>query len=160
MKDTKKFFTFLFFLLFFIAVTFITTGCYHPIGGLLSDNTGNYIKAEPLRYLYRLKDDPFRVGDVKLKYFFEGRAKYIDVNKDEVQFGIIEDPSQSFDPSLVKEVSKQEGYPFNSSIKGSKTVVIFYLDMTTDYPIQVVDPEEFPGWSEGGGTAIPPPNWL
>ena len=148
MKGTKIL-TFLLFSLFFIAVVFIT-GCSPPIGGLLIDNNRNYIKAEPQRYVYSLNNDRFMLNHVKLLYVFEGREKYINITDNEVQVGIINDPSNPDDMDSVGI----EGYPFNS--KGIKTVVILYLDMKTDYPIQVVNPEEFPGLPDDGGITIIP----
>lgn len=149
MKGTKKFLTFLLFSIFFIAVAF-TTSCSVPIGGLLIDNNRNYIKAEPQRYVYRKDDDPFKVQHVKLLYVFEGRDKYIDINDNEVIIKIINDPGH---PEEMDSFDKtEEGYPFKS--KGIKTVVILYLDMKTDYPIEVVDPEEFPGLPNDGGVTI------
>ena len=147
MKGTKKFFTFLFFPLFFIAVAF-TSGCSDSIGGLEVDNPRNYIRAAPYKFLYPV-DDYFMVKDVDVIGVFSGRERLININDNDVKIEIT--PPFSREPVPV---DKEKGFQLTSKSKGVNTVVISYLDLVTDYPIQVVAPGEVPGYTGGGGTSI------
>jgi len=139
----KNFFTYLLFTLFFIAVAFIA-GCSEPIGGLEVDNTRNYIRATPHKFLYPV-DAYFMVKDVDVVGVFGGRERLIDINDNDVKIKIT--PPFSNEPILVDD--KEKGVQLKS--KGVNTVVISYRDMVTDYPIQVAAPGDVPGWNGGGG---------
>jgi hypothetical protein len=139
----KKFFTVSFLPLFFIAVAF-TSGCSAPIGGLEVDNTRDYIRAAPRKFLYA-KDTLFKVEDVDVIGVFGGRERLIEIN--EVKIAIT--PPFSRDPVPV---DKEKGLPLEN--KGVNTVVISYLDMVTDYPIQVAAPGDVLGWDGDGEISI------
>jgi len=147
MKGTKKFFTI--FLLFFIAVVFIT-GCSSPIGGLLVDKNRNYIKVTQHKIVYN-KDDLFTVENTELFYFFEGRKEPIDINNEKVDIKIIEYPNL---PGDLNSVDKDTGYKLE--IIGKKTIVITYLGMVDDCSIYVAAPGEVPNPDGGGGISIIP----
>ena len=142
MKGTKKFFTI--FPFFFIAVTFIV-GCSAPIGGLEVDSP-RYIKADPHKFLYAI-DTFFMVNDVDVIGVFGGRERLIDINDNDVKITIIESPLSE----PVPVIDKEKGIQLKS--KGRNTVVISYLDMVTDYRIQVAAPGEVPGYN-GEGISI------
>jgi hypothetical protein len=144
----KKFFTI--FSLFFIAVAFIA-GCSDSVGGLLINNGGNYIKALPEKYLYRLSDDPFKAEHVReVEHYFEGRKETIYFNDKNLKITITEDPTFHEEPTPIT-VGIDDAFIFGT--KGRYIVGIIYLGMEDSYSIQVVAPEEYPGWT-GGETTI------
>jgi len=148
---TKKFFTFLVFPLFFIAVAF-TSGCSSPIGSLLfADAALDYIRAEPNRFLYGKYDLFIPVKHMEVFGIFGGKEKPIDIDKVEIK--IIENPGMTGEKEVpVKD--NQEGLVLE--FEGIKTVVIKYLDMKTNYNIQVGEPGtgDDTVWGEEGGTGI------
>jgi hypothetical protein len=142
MKDTKKFFTLLFFPFFFIAVAF-TISCSSPIGSLL-DNI-DYIKAVPSKSLYGQKDWFKPAKDLKVIGVFSGVEDEIDINKVEIK--IIEDPLST--PNEIIVNNNQEGCFLEN--KGPKTVVITYRDLEARYDIAVGEPGTGEiGWGDGG----------
>ena len=140
---TKKFFTFLVFPLFFIAVAFFA-GCFSPIGGLQIDNSGKYIRAEPGKWQYLL-DDTFNVTDVNaVIYGFEGREQRFNINDiiDDVEIYIIEEPA---DPDAnVYPVTPGFGKHRLRKL-GSPAVDVYYRGIKARYFIQVVKRGTVPG---------------
>jgi len=147
MKDTRKSFTFLIFLLFFIAV--VLTGCSEPVGSLLY--SVDYIKAVPNRFLYD-KNERFKPAEhMKVFGVFGGVEDEIDIDK--VGIKIIHNPGFSGE--------SEEPVPDNQTglllaTEGPKTVVITYNDLETHYSIAVGEPGTGEGnvWGGDGGTGI------
>jgi len=137
MKGTRKFFTSIFLLLFFIAVAF--TGCSEPVGSLLY--SVDYIKAMP-RITYYGNGDRFKPAeDVKVIGVFGGVEDEIDIEK--VQIKIIHKPGfiGGGEENLIPD--NEIGIRFDS--EGPKDVVITYNNLETSYRIAV----GAPGTGEG-----------
>jgi len=138
MKGAKKFFTFLFFSLFFIAVAF--SGCSKTAGSLLY--SVDYIKAVPTRSpQYGQGDWYIPANDVKVYGFFGGVEEEIEIDK--VAIKVIEDPNFS-DENIIPVYDNQVGTELRW--KGLKDVVITYNNLETRYSIAVGEP----GTGDGG----------
>jgi len=137
MKMKKKFLTI--FLLFFIAVAFASS-C-SPIGSLLVDSNAaqDYIKVSPKRYVY-IKNETFIPEDELLvSGIFRGKEQDIKINDKNLVIKILEPSFSEPDPVIV---DKEKGFKLETEV--TYTVIINYLDLKTDYPIEVVPPSKMP----------------
>jgi len=155
MKDTKKFFTLLF---FSIAVAFIG-GCSAPIGALLTDSGAalDYIRAEPKRFVYGSSDLPedwfIPKEDVDVFGIFGGKEKPIAI--EEVKIVISGYPFSLEDEVIVlDEEDKESGLLLTSGIKN---ITISYNGKETLYRISVGETdtgEVIVGGDDGSGIII------
>ena len=147
MKMKKKFLTI--FLLFFIAVA-LTSSC-SPIGSLLVDSgpgaVRDYIKVAPKHYLFILKELFIPEDEMRVTGIFNGKVQDIDINDKKLEFKIIVNPG--FSDKVPVTIDREKGFKLEA--EGISNIIITYMDMETDYPIQVVKPGTIP---PSGGSGI------
>jgi len=121
----------------------LTSSC-SPIGSLLVDTSTvesavlDYIRAAPLLSLYEQGEWFKPAQHVKVIGVFGGVEDEIDIDNDNVEIKIINEPGVTGGDKESPVTDKHGGIRLVS--KGVKNVVISYLDMETSYPIVVGTP--------------------